>query len=282
MEHVGTSQADQGWRGQEVPNAALRTEIEEGPGWMYPWELGRGVATPVLHPELPTIHRTRLGLMEGAVRACLLAAGPEATVIDLACNEGWFAHRMLEWGASRVVGVDIRPDVIRRATLLRDHFGIDAARLELRCADVFEIRPSELGLFDVVLCLGLVYHLEDPIGAIRMAHALTAGVCVIESQLTRQTEHIVHGWGATAEYETTPASWAARLEADQDSNRLASAGGVVSLIPNRAALVQAVEASGFAEMEFPRPDPGYNAQYVQGDRAVVLAWARERAARAQS
>jgi hypothetical protein len=282
MEHVGESQADADWCGEEGLPAALATEIEEGLGWMYPWELKPGVATPILHPELPAIHRTRLRLIEDAVRTCLRAAGPHATVVDLACNEGWFAHRMIEWGASRVLGVDIRPRVIRRATLLRDHFGIGAERLELRCADVFDVRPSEVGTFDVVLCLGLVYHLEDPIGAIRRAAALASGLCVIESQLTRQAEAIVHGWGATGEYENAPASWAARMEADQESNMLASAGGVVSLIPNRAALTQAVTAAGLVEVEFPEPSPGDNMQYRQGDRAVLLAWTRDRAARARS
>jgi tRNA (mo5U34)-methyltransferase len=253
-------------------DAALREEIEQPPAWMYAWQLGEGVATPVLAPELPDIHRTRLELMEGAVRAALSAAGPNATVIDLACNEGWFSHRVLEWGASRVLGVDIRPPLIRRAELMRAHFGIPPERLELRCADVFDLNTSELETFDVVLCLGLVYHLENPIGAMRIARALTRGVCVIESQLTRQEEAIVLGNGQSDLFEESPASFAARVEVDYESNMLASAGGVVSLTPNRAALVQGAEAAGFAELELAQPAAGHNKQYVLGDRAVLLAW----------
>ncbi|HEY2141438.1 MAG TPA: class I SAM-dependent methyltransferase [Solirubrobacteraceae bacterium] len=162
--------------------------------------------------------------MEAPVREALAATGSSATVLDLARNEGWFSHRMLEWGASRVVGVDIRPRLIHRAELLRDHFGISPERLQLRCADIFSLDASEFGSFDVVLCLGLIYHLEDPIGAIRIAHALTKNVCAIESQLTRQNDPVVHGWGASDQYKETSASFAARFEAGHESNLLASAG----------------------------------------------------------
>jgi hypothetical protein len=241
---------------------------------MYEWHLADGIKTPVGNGELPDIHRTRLELMEAPVRAALEAAGPDATAIDLACNEGWFSHRLLEWGASRVIGIDIRPRLIRRAELLRDHFGIPPERLELRCADIFDVDQSELGTFDVVLCLGLVYHLENPIGAMRIARALTGGVCAIESQLTRQTEAIIHGWGQSDHYEKALASFGACVERDQDSNMLASAGGVMSLIPNRAALMQAAEVAGFAELELARPSPSHNRQYVLGDRAVLLGWPR--------
>jgi tRNA (mo5U34)-methyltransferase len=251
---------------------ALWNEIEQPPAWMYPWPLGGGVTTPILGPELPDVHRTRLELMEEPVREMLSAAGPDARVVDLACNEGWFSHRILEWGASYVLGVDIRPQVIRRAELIRAHFGIPQDRLELRCADVFDLNISELGTFDIVLCLGLIYHLENPVGAMRIARALTGRICVIEAQLTKQAEPIMLGNGQSELYEESPASWAARVETDWEANMLASSGGVVSFTPNRAALVQAAEAAGFPRLEVAQPAPGHNLQYLLGDRAVLLAW----------
>jgi SAM-dependent methyltransferase len=251
---------------------ALREEIKQPPAWMYAWELGEGITTPVLGPELSDVHRTRLELLEAPVREALSSAGPNARVIDLACNEGWFSHRLLEWGASYVLGVDIRPQVIRRAELLRAHLGISQDRLELRCADVFDLNVSELGTFDVVLCLGLVYHLENPVGAMRIASALTGDICVIESQLTRQNEPIMLGNGRSDIYEESPASYGARVETDWESNMLASAEGVVSLTPNRAALLQAAGAAGFAKLEVAQASPEHNRQYVLGDRAVLLAW----------
>lgn len=251
--------------------AELRDEVDKAPSWMYAWQLAPEITTPVLGPELPDIHRTRLELIERAAREALREAGPEASAIDLACNEGWFSHRLLELGASRVVGVDIRPRVIKRAQLVRDHFRIPAGRLDFRCDDVFNLSESTLGKFDVVLCLGLVYHLENPVGALRVARSLTRRVCIIESQLTRQTSPIVLGNGRTEQYEERSASFAALLETDQDENMLASSGGVLSFVPNRAALELAVTAAGFDGHEWVEPAPTHNRQYILGDRGVLVA-----------
>ena len=94
-------------------------------------------------------------------------AGPGATAIDLGCAEGWFAHRLLDWGAARVVALDLRAENIERARLVRHHLGVPAERLELIHADLLDSALEELGDFDVVLALSLVYHLEDPVGALR-------------------------------------------------------------------------------------------------------------------
>jgi 2-polyprenyl-3-methyl-5-hydroxy-6-metoxy-1,4-benzoquinol methylase len=133
-----------------VPSAdefqqGLRDELALSSTWMYEWELGGGIVTPVGYSELPDIQRTKLKLMEAPVRTALQDAGPTPTVLDLGCGEGWFSHRMLEWGASRVLGIDNHPKAIRRAELLRDHFRIPSRQIELRCADVFELSSAELG-----------------------------------------------------------------------------------------------------------------------------------------
>jgi tRNA (mo5U34)-methyltransferase len=253
-------------------SSELAAELDRDMGWMYPWQFGPGVVAPVLHPELPEVHATRAELIEPAVRRALEEAGPASTGLDLACAEGYFAQRLLEWGASRVVAVDLRDINVRRATLARDHFGIRPERLEVRLADLFRLDPRELGCFDVVLLLGLIYHVEDPIGALRIARACTRRLCVIETQLTRQREPIAHTWGTAGVVIETAASFAARLEPDATWNPGASDEGVLSLIPNRAALELALRAAGFSGFDVLDAEPRHNAQYRVGDRAVALAW----------
>jgi len=248
---------------------ALERELT-GTGWMYPWELAEGVTAPLLGDNLPSVHSTRAEMIEGPVREALAAAGPDATALDLACCEGWFSHRLLEWGAGRVVGVDVRELNIRRAELVREHFGIDRERLSFRRADVFELNPAELGHFDVVLVLGLVYHLEDPTGALRRARAMTRGLCAIESQLTRQTRPIVYGGGSPDVFHRAEASFAAFVETYAAIDPLASVSGVLSLVPNRAALETLARVAGFEEVEFLEPSPHHDVQYLRGDRAVVV------------
>ena len=49
--------------------------------------------------------------------------------------------------------------------------------------------------FDVTLMLGLLYHVENPVGALRLARALTRRACVIETQVTPNMTGVVD-WGA--------------------------------------------------------------------------------------
>jgi tRNA (mo5U34)-methyltransferase len=249
----------------------LRRELDSPPEWMYPWELAPGVVAPIHRDHLTAIHETRLAMMEPAVKEALLAASPDGTVIDLACNEGWFSHRALDLGAVRAVGIDIRDVNVRRAGLVAEQLGIPAEQIEFRQADVYDLDPDELGQFDVVLLLGLIYHVEDPTGAIRMARRLAKRLCVIETQLTRQDEPVEWGRGRGHIALAAP-SFAGFYEEDASENPVASAPGILSLIPNRAAVAEMARASGFRLVEEVPPPVNAQQQFIDGDRGLFLAW----------
>ena len=210
-------------------------------------------------------------MLEPPVRAVLDARGGTATVVDVAGNEGYFAHQLLRWGAGRATCIDIRDVHVRRATLVREHFGVPADRLVVESGDVFALDHDRLGSFDVVLVLGLIYHVENPMGALRRARRLTApgGVCIVESQLTEQREPIRYGGGLTDYFLDAEASFAAIFEAEQDSNPLASSGGVLSLVPNAAAFELMMRTAGFADVEWLSARPDLNPQYVHRHRGML-------------
>lgn len=238
---------------------------------MYPWQLAPGVEAPIHGPHLPAIHETRLAMMEPAVKEVLLSASPDGTVVDLACNEGWFSQRMLELGAKSVLGIDIREVNVIRARLVAEQLGIPAEEIDFQTGDVYALDPNELGQFDVVLLLGLIYHVEDPTGAIRVARRLAKRVCVIETQLTRQSEPLAWGRGSR-HTAAAPASFAAYTEEDSEDNPVASASGILSLIPNVAAVEEMCAVSGFRLCEQIDPPPMAHPQYGEGDRGLFLAW----------
>jgi len=248
----------------------LAEEIDIEPAWMYSWQLGTR-RTPLIHPSLESIHATRAALIEEPVREALAAAGPHARALDLACCEGWFAHRLLDWGAHEVVGVDIRAQSVRRAELVRDHLRIDPQRLRFETADVLELDPAVIGRFDVVLCLGLIYHVEHPMGVLRLAHAVTDGLCAIESQTARVETPALFGFGSRHAFEATDAVLAVHFENDHPTNPLASYGGALSFCPNPAALRLMATAAGFRDVEAAKPGEGHDPDFHTGDRAVLLA-----------
>lgn len=249
----------------------LTREIESLPLWMYRWEHSDGAFAPTNKPEdtLVHIHETRLKMLEADVKRAIEEAGPGARVLDLACNEGWFAHRMLDWGADYVLGIDIREVNVRRAKLIADRYGISPEKFEVRQGDIYDLDPVELGRFDVVLLLGLVYHVEDPMGAVRRAASVCDGVCVIEAQLQRQD---TVEWSIGPHVTQAPASFAVYVEADAETNPVASDVGIMSLIPNRAALETMPRVAGFGHVRFCEPHADAEEQYLRGDRGQVVAW----------
>ena len=250
----------------------LAAEIKREPAWLYPWQLGGGRTTPVHDgalSHLPAIHQTRKHMIEPYVRAALAPREGSSRALDLGCNEGWFSHVLLELGAGSVLGVDGRELNVRRGRLIRDHLGVPAHRLELRTADVFTLESEELGRFDVVLLLGLLYHVEDPVGLLRRARALTRSVCIVETQIVRPTTAT---WvGLDGERVREEAIVAIHAEGDSATNPLASLDGSLSVIPSSTALERMCRAAGFGATEVVDPPPGAHHWYRDGDRVVVAA-----------
>jgi hypothetical protein len=90
-----------------------------------------------------------------------VADGPfeDLRVLDLACHEGLNA---LEFGAqgAEVVGVEIREAHLAKADFARRALGLERVRF-IR-DDVRNVGVADYGSFDVVLCLGILYHLDAP------------------------------------------------------------------------------------------------------------------------
>jgi ubiquinone/menaquinone biosynthesis C-methylase UbiE len=249
---------------------ALVDELDRDPPWMYSYEFETR-RTPAAQAMLESIHATRAAMLEAPVREALAAAGPGARALDVACCEGWFSHRLVDWGAAEVLGVDIREQSVRRAQLVSDHLGYDRERLQFRTADVLSLSAEELGTFDVVLCLGLIYHVEHPMGVLRLLRAVTRGLCAIESQTARAETPALFGFTARQAFEATDAVLAVHFEHDQASNQLASAGGSLSFCPNPTALRMMVTHAGFADVRAIVPGDGHDPDFHSGDRMVLLA-----------
>ena len=149
----------------------LRAVTEDhGPWNAYDFKLSEGVytkdgtATGRLEPRLAHI----LQLISD------LAARPvdQLRVLDLACLEGVFALELASHGAE-VVGVEARRSHVARAAFAAQALGLD--NVSFLHDDVRNLNRDALGTFDVVLCLGILYHLDTP-DLFRIAEQI-ASVC---------------------------------------------------------------------------------------------------------
>ena len=64
-----------------------------------------------------------------------------------------------------------------------------------RKVDLEDAKAAEIGVHDVTLMLGLLYHLENPVRVLRLARAVTRKMMVIETQVVPHMSGMVD-WGS--------------------------------------------------------------------------------------
>lgn len=94
-------------------------------------------------------------------------------VLDLGCGPGDLAQFFVERGCD-VVCIDARQENIDK--LQRQYPGLTA-----HVADVETASLEEFGTFDIVFCYGLLYHLENPIAALRKMRAVCTSLLLLET-----------------------------------------------------------------------------------------------------
>ena len=103
------------------------------------------------------------------------------TVLDIGCNAGFYAFEMKRRGAARVVGIDADPRYLAQARLAADVLGVDVELRELSVYDVAELGER----FDVVLFLGVLYHLRHPLLALDRLRAHVVGDLLLCQSMLR-------------------------------------------------------------------------------------------------
>ena len=84
------------------------------------------------------------------------------TVLDIGCNGGFYSIEMKRRGAARVVGIDSDDDYLLQARLAAEISGVE---VELRKLSVYDV-GALAEKFDVVLFMGVLYHLRHPLLAL--------------------------------------------------------------------------------------------------------------------
>jgi len=200
-----------------------------------------------------------------------IAAGAwgDLSCLDLACHEGFFAIHLALRGCRPVLGIDARPEHVSNADLIRDLYGLSALRFEV--GDVTAIRPEQLGCFDVVVLFGLLYHIENPIGVLRLAHRLTTRVCVIETQVANNLSERID-WGSHRSMRRMVGCFGLVDERTEVENNAEASVTGISLVPSREGLLWALGAVGFVRAEVLAPPPDSYEQIATGKRIVIAAY----------
>lgn len=237
--------------------------------WFYRFQLPSGRITSTYDDgALDQIHESRLAMLKQVVDARFDGSLAGRSAIDIACHQGWFSTKLAQWQADSVLAVDARAEHVADTTLIRD--ALDLSTLHVEQSDVHALDPARLGQFDLVLMLGLIYHLENPIGALRTARALTRHMCVVETQVVPGMSGMVD-YGSYRFVRPLKGSFGIIDETDDTHGPEASTTGI-SLVPSLEALFWIMRKIGFARVELvPPPEDAYE-QLRYGKRVMVAGY----------
>lgn len=142
----------------------------------------------------------RLNFIWSGLEMILNTSLRDMSVLDMACNWGGFAVEAKLRGVQDVSAFDIREDNIYKAKLLANHFDISNINFETK--DLFQYEPNKK--FDIVLNLGLMYHLSQPFEMMKKTYELTQHVAVIDTIVHREpVSGFILGPGSSITHATT-------------------------------------------------------------------------------
>ncbi len=153
-----------------------RAELERAVAqirWAHRIDLGGGLVTPGLWNTPEMLQRLHL---------------PEdlsgQTVLDVGAWDGFYSFEAARRGARRVLATD---SYSWQGKSWGSKAGFELARQALGSrvedlqVDVLDLAPERLGLFDMVLFLGVLYHMKHPMLALERVASVTGRLLIVET-----------------------------------------------------------------------------------------------------
>jgi tRNA (mo5U34)-methyltransferase len=141
--------------------------------WYHSIDLGQGIVTRGVDDS--TFRLARLDLP---------ASFAGQSVLDVGAWDGFFSFEAERRGAARVVATDCYswhgPGWGSKAgfQLAREARGSNVQDVDI---DVMDLAPDRVGVFDVVLFLGVLYHLKHPLLALERVASVTRDLLILET-----------------------------------------------------------------------------------------------------
>ncbi|MDQ3676028.1 MAG: DUF1698 domain-containing protein [Actinomycetota bacterium] len=184
------------------------------------------------------------------------------TVLDIGAWDGFFSFEAERRGAERVVAVD---SFAWDGSVGTAKAGFELARQALGSrvedveVDVLDLDAEQLGRFDVVLCLGVLYHMRHPLLALEKVASVTSGMLILETEVDMTwTRRPAAAFYPGHELHLDPTNWWG---------------------PNPEAVIGMLRAVGLERVEVVTPDStAYRvARSVKRATSYARSWAHDRA-----
>ena len=141
--------------------------------WAHRIDVGQGIVTPGRWDTPAILQRLHLP-----------ADLTGQTVLDVGCWDGFYSFEAERRGARRVLATD---SFTWRRQSWGSKEGFDLARRALGSGvedleiDVLDLSPDRVGVFDIVLFLGVLYHMRHPLLALERVASVTGKLLIVET-----------------------------------------------------------------------------------------------------
>ena len=173
----------------------LRTNVMRSPEYTLKMTEGGPDVSGIPFVNFTHIHTSRMTARRQEHLASLELPLRDRSVIEIGCGIGLHAPFFLDRGCS-VLSTDGRQENIMTARALYTAYRWyqPSERLQFAQFDLEGEEPAALGVFEVVYCYGLLYHLKDPAAAIRKLAQLCSDILLLETSVTfDKEEHLIVG-----------------------------------------------------------------------------------------
>jgi tRNA (mo5U34)-methyltransferase len=221
---------------QPAGDRELRRHIEALAPWFHNMNLGGAWTAPDHF----------LGDYPGEKFARFASYLPEdlrgKSVLDIGCNAGFYSIEMKRRGASRVLGIDSDERYLAQARFASKTLGYDD--IELRRLDVYDV--GALGeRFDLVIFMGVLYHLRHPLLALDLIHEHVAGDMLLFQSMLRGSPHVLP-LEPDYDFNETELFFESGYPRLHFVEQLYAGDWTNWWVPNRACAEAMLRASGFA------------------------------------
>jgi len=180
-------------------DASVKNEIERI-NWFHHIDLGEGIITQGQYDNFLTLKRIKMPTdLKGK------------TVLDIGAWDGFYSFEAENRGAKRVLATD---SYVWKAKDWASKKGFELARKVLKSnvedleIDVLDISPKIVGKFDVVLFIGVLYHMLHPLLALEKVFSVTKELAIIETATDMLgVERPAIGFYPNSEFDGGPSTW---------------------------------------------------------------------------
>lgn len=167
----------------------IESEIKRLARWHYQIDLGV-VTTPIYAKELINRHQQRKRYFFDPLARAGLFKGKR--VLDLGCNAGFWALNAVEAGCDFVLGIDARPTHVEQANLVFGLRGVPPHKYRFVHDNIFTFQFGSCGgSFDIVLCLGILYHVCKPMELLEKVSEVNRDVLLIDSTVLNSNASVI-------------------------------------------------------------------------------------------